>query len=79
MYGNRFEAHHYFFKEEWIELKGPAPKRPDTITVHFYQDGHVEVSISAGFEKPRQQILELKKKPRRCTAEDLVRAETEAK
>ncbi|WP_297575278.1 DUF3304 domain-containing protein [uncultured Deefgea sp.] len=40
--------------EKWCELEatltGPIPAKPEYLNVHFYQDGHIELSVSEGSE-----------------------------
>jgi hypothetical protein len=76
LYGYRADVGKYFYKEKWVEIKGPVPKRPDTITAHIYQDGNVEVSITEGFEGRRAvSSTKPRRETRRCTPEDMARME----
>ncbi|CAN5190631.1 hypothetical protein BH11PSE9_BH11PSE9_09580 [soil metagenome] len=39
-----------------VEFKGPVPPNAFNFNTHFYQDGHVEISISADTEPPRVDL-----------------------
>ncbi|MFC7419200.1 DUF3304 domain-containing protein [Iodobacter arcticus] len=39
----------YWCQQEAI-LAGPIPANPNYLNVHFYQDGHIEISVSEGTE-----------------------------
>jgi hypothetical protein len=72
IYGNRFETYRHFYKEQYVELKGPIPKNPGYFEVHFYPDGHIEVAITELFSDPRLKLPSDRERPsRRCTTDEL--------
>jgi len=70
--GNRFEDVQHFFKESDVELRGPVPKNPGYLEVHFYPDGHIEVAVSELPSPPRLKLDERRaKQMRQCKPEEL--------
>lgn len=48
------------YSKQWCELnvtlKDPAPAKPGYFEVHFYQDGHVEATVTENASEPRVKL-----------------------
>lgn len=42
--------------EQTVMLEPPLPAKPENFEVHFYQDGHIEVAVTEGFDGPGARV-----------------------